>query len=104
MLISLTTEIGHALPSEECKVALDPRSDGPFGEISKLLAVLLAIKNGGSKRDLVEVFCDGGEILNRKWSVYYSAFSAIEGKSLGGIIHKVVLHSIADETFNDLRE
>ncbi len=49
MLISLTTEIGHTLPSEEGKVALDSGSDSSFGEISKFLAMLLAINNGGSQ-------------------------------------------------------
>ncbi len=47
MLIALTTEIGHTLPSEEGKVALDSCSHRPFTKIPKFLTMLLAIKNGG---------------------------------------------------------
>ena len=43
MLIALAAEVGHTLPAEERKVALDPGSDSSLAEFTELLTVLLAI-------------------------------------------------------------
>ena len=101
MLITLAADVGHPLSAEKGTIALRAGCHCAPGEIAKLLAIALTVRDVRAERISVEIRCYWRQSFVIDGRNYHVASSAVEGLAHRDIIHVIILHTSGHQLADD---
>ena len=100
MMVTIATKISNTLTPQEREVALNTSLHCPFAELSKLLTVLLAVKDCTTQCRTIEVTCNSRQILNSERCDNNTALRAIKRELESDVVDVVVLDPLSNKLTN----